>query len=176
MVVVHNYSEGQKKLEPSDSSQNRDDIDEDRAYVVGIWVVVIIAAIIIVLFVLFAIGRSQEQENLAAQPEETKEDQVLGEKEESEAEETKTEIKEDAPKDVKDLERPLSEDELIAKAEQIPGSKIHTVAPGESLYTIGEEYNVDWREIAELSNLSPPYNLHSGQKLIIPPKGGASED
>ena len=75
--------------------------------------------------------------------------------------------------------RKLSEaqgEEIIAKAEKIPGSSLHSVADGESLYKIGEKHGVDWRKIAELTNLSPPYNLHTGQKLIIPPKGETSED
>jgi len=175
MVVVHNYSEGKNQLATSSDSSPSDNIDEDRAYVVGIWVVVIFVAIIIVLFVLFAIGRSQERE-LASSPSKNENEQVAGEKEKIQTE-TKTEIKEEAPKDVKDLERPLSEDEILAKAKEIPGSQLHIVAVSESLYTIGEKYNLDWREIAEVNNLSPPYNLRVGQKLIIPPKGeGANEN
>jgi LysM repeat protein len=170
MVVVHNYSESQNQPAPSSDSLTNDSIDEDRAYVVGIWVVVIVVAIITVLFVLFAIGRNQGSEEIAATSETAKE-QVLGKKEAEQAKEAQeTKEPEGSKKQgVQYLERPLSEEEIIAKAKEIPGSKLHSVAAGESLYTIGEKYNTNWQTIAETNNLSPPYNLRTGQKLIIPP-------
>jgi LysM repeat protein len=169
MVVVHNYS-NQKDLISNEFSE-KIEIDDDKAYVIGIWAVSVLVILIIILLVIFAIIRTKNNEQIAK--ENIKKEQVLGEKQ-SEKSPTKTEVKiQDTTKneDVQNLERPLTNDEIEAKAQKMPGSIVHTVAAGESLYTIGEKYNIDWHEIATASNLAPPYSLHVGQKLIIP-KGG----
>lgn len=174
MVVVHDYSKNKKSSVHPDSSP-RDQIDEDRAYTVGIWVFAGFVVVLIILFVLIAIGRTSQSEEVAGENVKNKE-QVLGEKEETKKEPAKTELKETENttknEEVKDLERPLSQEETIAKQKQISGSKLHTVDSGESLYTIGEKYNTAWQKIAEVNNLAPPYNLSTGQKIIIPPKEG----
>ncbi len=176
MVVVHNYYEKKNSSIHPDSSPEKD-IDEDKAYAVGIWVFAGFIIVLIVVLVLFAVGRTNDTSELAS--EEKVKEEVLGEKEtkvkkpantETELKESKS-TKEEESNDIDNLERPLSQEEIIAKADKTTGSKLHTVASGDSLYTIGEEYGVSWQDVAEINNLAPPYNLSTGLKIIIPPKG-----
>ncbi len=44
----------------------------------------------------------------------------------------------------------------------------HEVAPGESLSTIGDLYDVPWLQIAEANGIPEPYVIQVGQVLIIP--------
>jgi LysM repeat protein len=44
---------------------------------------------------------------------------------------------------------------------------VHVVQPGETLYRIGLQYNVDYRQIAQWNNIPPPYNLSVGQRLVV---------
>lgn len=44
----------------------------------------------------------------------------------------------------------------------------HTVRPGESLYSIGQYYNVNWMEIARANGITAPYTIYVGQVLTIP--------
>lgn len=46
-------------------------------------------------------------------------------------------------------------------------TRYHTVKWGESLWTIGRAYNVDWTYLAEINNLKRPYTIYSGQKLCV---------
>jgi LysM repeat protein len=175
MVVVHNYSNEQKSSFPDSSSENIE-IDDDRAYAVGLWAIGVIVVLLLMVFVAFAIARSKNNEQTAQKSVANQKEQILGAKETTKTSETpvKTEVKTESSanaSDIQNLERPLTDDEIQAKAKTMPGSQIHEVAAGESLYTIGEKYNIDWREIAKASNLAPPYSLRVGQKLIIP-KGG----
>jgi len=43
----------------------------------------------------------------------------------------------------------------------------HTVKKGETLFAIGLEYGVDYKEIAAANNIAPPYPLQIGQKLNL---------
>lgn len=44
----------------------------------------------------------------------------------------------------------------------------HKVAKGETVFTIGQKYNIDWTVIATINNLTPPFNLKTNQVLKIP--------
>lgn len=44
----------------------------------------------------------------------------------------------------------------------------HIVQPGESLYSIGQKFDVPWEDIAKANNILPPYTINPGQQLIIP--------
>ncbi len=46
----------------------------------------------------------------------------------------------------------------------------YTVNKGETLYSISWRANADFRKIARLNNISPPYKIYPGQKLILTPK------
>ncbi|OII61227.1 hypothetical protein BJP40_06785 [Streptomyces sp. CC53] len=44
----------------------------------------------------------------------------------------------------------------------------YTIKPGDTLYGIGERFEVDWRDIAEANNIDSPYIIHPGRDLEIP--------
>ncbi len=43
----------------------------------------------------------------------------------------------------------------------------HTVAKGETLFGIGLQYGIDYKEIAAANNIAPPYPIKIGQKLDL---------
>ncbi len=45
----------------------------------------------------------------------------------------------------------------------------HTVAAGETLSSIAEQYNVTPEEIQELNGIDDPNSVQEGQELLIPP-------
>lgn len=45
---------------------------------------------------------------------------------------------------------------------------IHTVAPGDSLWSISQRYGIPFQSIAAANEISPPYMLVLGQNLFIP--------
>jgi LysM repeat protein len=45
----------------------------------------------------------------------------------------------------------------------------HTVAEGESVSSISEQYNVSQDELLELNGIEDPNSLFAGQELLIPP-------
>ena len=49
--------------------------------------------------------------------------------------------------------------------------QIHVVEQGESLYTIGKKYEVDWRDIAAVNEISETGELAIGQAIVIPLTG-----
>jgi len=48
----------------------------------------------------------------------------------------------------------------------------HVVQPGEGLYGIARQYNLDYRQLAAWNNIFPPYTLQPGQQLVL--SGGNS--
>jgi LysM repeat protein len=48
------------------------------------------------------------------------------------------------------------------------GNIVHTVKPGETLFSIGRLYNVNPYTIAAANNIPYPYVIYPGQKLTIP--------
>lgn len=51
------------------------------------------------------------------------------------------------------------------------GERIHTVQPGERLFSIARLYNVNPYAIAQLNAIPAPYLIYPGQKLKIPGSG-----
>lgn len=43
----------------------------------------------------------------------------------------------------------------------------HTVKKGDTLFSIGLQYGYDYKEIAQLNNIAPPYIIHIGQTLRL---------
>lgn len=43
----------------------------------------------------------------------------------------------------------------------------HTVAQGETLYSIGRRYGIPWQNIARTNNINPPYAITPGQLLMV---------
>ncbi|MGI0091495.1 MAG: LysM peptidoglycan-binding domain-containing protein [Nitrososphaerales archaeon] len=44
----------------------------------------------------------------------------------------------------------------------------YTVQSGDSLYSIGQRFGVDWQTIATTNGISPPYTIYSGEVLQVP--------
>ena len=44
----------------------------------------------------------------------------------------------------------------------------YTVKKGDTVFSIGQQYNIEWTTLATLNNLEPPFNLKPGQTLKIP--------
>lgn len=44
----------------------------------------------------------------------------------------------------------------------------YTVKDGDTLYAVGQQLGKDWKKIAELNNLEPPYSLKVGQTIKLP--------
>jgi LysM repeat protein len=54
------------------------------------------------------------------------------------------------------------------------GERIHTVQPGERLFSIARLYNVNPYAIAQQNAIPAPYLIYPGQKLKIPGSGGVT--
>lgn len=58
------------------------------------------------------------------------------------------------------------------------GVATHTVARGETLYSIAFRSGLDWRQVAQWNRLSAPYTIYPGQRLSLsaPVPAGATSD
>ncbi|MCB1557767.1 MAG: peptidoglycan DD-metalloendopeptidase family protein [Alphaproteobacteria bacterium] len=45
---------------------------------------------------------------------------------------------------------------------------VHTIQSGETLYGISQSYRVELRDLLDLNNLRPPYNIQAGTRVRIP--------
>jgi len=58
----------------------------------------------------------------------------------------------------------------------LPGRSVHTVLPGDTLYSIAWANGVDYRDLARWNNLPSPERIVAGQKISLrPPPGEAQE-
>ena len=57
----------------------------------------------------------------------------------------------------------------------VMAQQVHTVQPGETLYSIARRYDRTVDEVAQANGLSEPYIIHAGNRLTIPPVGGAPQ-
>ena len=67
---------------------------------------------------------------------------------------------------------PEDEQELSAPPRQpVPGATPdrYTVKPGDSLYLISFATGTDWKDLARLNGIGPPYRIYPGQILIVRP-------
>lgn len=46
----------------------------------------------------------------------------------------------------------------------------HTVKKGDTVFSIGQQYGVEWTVLATLNHLEPPFNLKPGQTIKVPAK------
>jgi len=60
------------------------------------------------------------------------------------------------------------EKDAPAEEKPVTGGKTYTVEAGDTLALIGEKLGVDWKEIAAANDLTEPYEIYIGQKLVIP--------
>jgi len=51
------------------------------------------------------------------------------------------------------------------------GNRTHTVARGDTLYSIAWTHNIDYRRLALVNNLSAPYTIYPGQQLNLSDSG-----
>jgi LysM repeat protein len=49
---------------------------------------------------------------------------------------------------------------------------IHIVLPGENLFRISQEYNIDVNTLAQANNITNTWRIYAGQKLVIPTSSG----
>lgn len=61
----------------------------------------------------------------------------------------------------------IPSDKIIVQAPKIQATEqgIYVVAPGDTLYSLSKKYNMTVDELANLNNLSAPYQLSVGQKI-----------
>lgn len=52
-------------------------------------------------------------------------------------------------------------------APPIPAAGVYHVKAGDTLYSIAWAYAMDYRQLAELNHLTPPYNLETGQAIYL---------
>jgi len=85
-----------------------------------------------------------------------------------------TELYLEGEKPVREAARKLLDDinrELVFNPACTEGARIHVVKRNEFLATIGKKYGVNWRMIARINGIKPPYPIRVGQQLkIIPGK------
>ncbi len=76
----------------------------------------------------------------------------------------------ETPQVVPTVEQPVAQPTpQIQPTAPAPGSPIvHTVKPGETLFSIGRQYNVNPYAIAAANNIPYPYIIYPGQQLTIP--------
>jgi lipoprotein NlpD len=73
---------------------------------------------------------------------------------------------------------PASTETMRSSAEISTGTNLiagsatsHTVARGDTLYSIAWTHNVDYRRLALVNNLSAPYTIYPGQRLVLSEAG-----
>ena len=49
----------------------------------------------------------------------------------------------------------------------VPISQVYQVKAGDTLYSIGWRYGLDYRDLAQTNSLQPPYTIYPGQKLRL---------
>lgn len=49
-----------------------------------------------------------------------------------------------------------------------PIFKEYTVKKGDTVFSISQQYNIEWTTVATLNSLKPPFTLQTGQVLKIP--------
>jgi murein DD-endopeptidase MepM/ murein hydrolase activator NlpD len=64
----------------------------------------------------------------------------------------------------------------IEQMDQPPGIKLnyHTVSRSDTMYSIAWRYGMDYRQLASLNNITPPYTIHVGQKINLTNDASAS--
>ena len=170
MVVIHDYSRPDPSMpsqEESSEPPQYNEIDDEKAFVIGLWVISGIVILIVLGIVLKATLFTSKK---SPQPESTP--QVMGEQTQQEVTQpaqTQTEAPSILPVDSQTTNTGESKKAEELKA-TIPGSTIYTVESGDTISGIGKKMGVAWKKIAEINGISSPYSLHPGQKLVIPPK------
>jgi LysM repeat protein len=53
----------------------------------------------------------------------------------------------------------------------LPKSRYHEVRPGDTLYSIAQQYNLTVNELCRLNDMTPRQVIHPGQELLVAPSG-----
>jgi len=64
---------------------------------------------------------------------------------------------------------------VVPDAVAVPGGRLHTVKSGETGIAIARAYGVAWRDVVAANNLSPPYVLRVGDRLLLPGQQKAAD-
>ena len=51
--------------------------------------------------------------------------------------------------------------------QKIPANQTHTVARGDTLFSIAWRYGLDYKELAKINEISQSYNIYPGQKIRL---------
>ncbi len=62
--------------------------------------------------------------------------------------------------------------DLSASRERTPSAE-YTVEPGDTLYGIAWRHDMDYRDLARLNRIGPPYQIQPGQRLVLDPDAEA---
>jgi lipoprotein NlpD len=62
--------------------------------------------------------------------------------------------------------------DLSASRERTPASQ-YTVEAGDTLYGIAWRHNMDYRDLARINRIGPPYQIQTGQRLVLDPDAEA---
>jgi len=142
----------QKPLTPPEkNAQNSTvEISDEKAYKTGVLVIGIPILLVLIIIGISTHKPSQQKESTKSK---TKNEEVVIETNKadytSEEEQTNNSITSEQGSGFNDGE-------------------LYTVKPGETLYSIGLALNLDWKEIAEINGIEPPYDLKSGEELELP--------
>lgn len=52
-------------------------------------------------------------------------------------------------------------------SQKIPANQTHTVARGDTLFSIAWRYGLDYKELAKFNEISQSYNIYPGQKIRL---------
>ncbi len=129
--------------------------NESRAFWIGIGTIVASLCIVIGIGSLVFSSAKTSQENG-----ETPNNDSVTEDRQSQSEQ------EDEPSS--DSEPEQKEEDLATEEPQSPAGQTYEIKPGDTLFEIGLEFNVDWRDILEANDLEEGAVLIPGNELIIP--------
>lgn len=154
MVVIHEYTHTPPGMEeppeeplPEEQIPVGEEISEEKAFWVGLSVVIFGIVLVLVAIVGRVIWSHRQLTQLPS------ENQVLG---------TQTPPVNNQPLNINQQNTASAEKEIVS------GGIEYTVQSGDTLATIGEKYGVEWKKIAQINKIEEPYTVKTGQKLIIP--------
>ncbi|MFH1749301.1 MAG: LysM domain-containing protein [bacterium] len=138
-------------ISPEINSQNSTvEISDDTAYKTG---VLAIGVPVLLFMIIMGVSTHKPREKKESNKSEIKNEEVIVETDEA-----------DYTPNNKQLDSSITNEQGSGFAD----GELYTVKPGETLYEIGLELDLDWKVIAEINGIEPPYDLRSGQELELP--------
>jgi LysM repeat protein len=62
----------------------------------------------------------------------------------------------------------IEEGETKEETSTKPKGQTYKVETGDTLFSIGQKFDIDWHNIADANDLKEPYTLEVGQEILIP--------